>query len=67
MGSEDEYEEEMDSDNVVVLGPNERMDIDVNEEDVNMEDPQQPTTVVTLSEATARRAVNRSIPMPDKD
>lgn len=67
MGSEDEYEEEMDSDNVVVLGPNERMDTDVNEEDVNMEDPQQPTTVVNLSEATARRAVNRSIPMPDED
>lgn len=67
MGSEDEGEDEMDSGNVVVLGSNEIMNIDINEEDVNTEDPQQPTTVVTLSEATARRAVNRSIPMPDED
>jgi hypothetical protein len=67
MTSEDECEEEMDLDNVVVHGSNERMDIDINEEDGNMEDSQQPTTVVTLSEATARRAVNRSISLLDED
>jgi hypothetical protein len=64
---EDECEEEMAFDNVVVLGSNEKMDIDINEEDENMEDPRQPTTVVTLSEATARRAVNRSISLLDED
>jgi hypothetical protein len=40
MDGEEECEDEVDSDNVVVLGPNERMDIDTNEEDVNIEDPQ---------------------------
>jgi hypothetical protein len=67
MSSEDEFEDEMNSENVAVLGSNERMNIDIKEDDVDMEDSQQPTTVVTLSEATARRAVNRSISLLDED